>query len=105
LPVVRRLLAHDHPEDRRLAGAVRADQADLLAPEDRRGRIDEQDLRAVLLADLIEPDHRPRSLLDQRAPRSRGRGGGRGRRRMAWSRRIGMMDTTTMGAIERHDHE
>ena len=64
LPVVGRLLAHDHAEDRRLAGAVRPDQADLLAAEDRGGRVDEQDLRAVLLADLIEPDHRPRSLLD-----------------------------------------
>jgi hypothetical protein len=65
LPVVGCLLPHDHAEDRRLARAVRPDQADLLAAEDRRGRVDEQDLRAVLLADLIEPDHRPRSLLDQ----------------------------------------
>ena len=41
---VGRLLADDHPEQRRLAGAVRADEADLLAGIELKRRVDEQHL-------------------------------------------------------------
>ena len=41
---VRRLLADDHPEQRRLAGAVRTDEADLLAGIELKRRVDEQHL-------------------------------------------------------------
>ena len=51
------LLAGDHAEQRRLAGAVRTDEADLLALLERRGGLDEEDLVAVLLADVVETDH------------------------------------------------
>ena len=57
LALVGLLLAGDHPEQRRLAGAVRADQADLLALLERRGGFDEENLPAVLLADIVETNH------------------------------------------------
>ena len=57
LALVGLLLAGDHAEQRRLAGAVGADEADLLAPVERRGGLDEEDLVAVLLADVVETDH------------------------------------------------
>ena len=57
LAFVRRLLAGDHAEQRGLAGAVRADQADLLAPMEGGRSLDEEDLMAVLLADVVEADH------------------------------------------------
>ena len=57
LALVGLLLAGDHPEQRRLAGAVRADKADLLALLERRGSFDEEDLMADLLGDVIETDH------------------------------------------------
>ena len=57
LALVGLLLARDHPEQRRLAGAVGADEADLLALVERRGGLDEEDLVAVLLADVVETDH------------------------------------------------
>ncbi len=57
LAFVGRLLARDHAEQRRLAGAVRADEADLLAAVERRRGLDEEDLVAVLLADVVETDH------------------------------------------------
>ena len=46
LALVGLLLAGDHPEQRGLAGAVRADEADLLALLQRRGGFDEEDLVA-----------------------------------------------------------
>ena len=49
LSLVRRILAGDHAEERGLAGAVRADEADFLAPRERRRRFDEQQMLAVLL--------------------------------------------------------
>ena len=52
------LLADDHPEERRLAGAVRPDQADFLAGIELERGVDEEDLPAVLLGDAIECDHR-----------------------------------------------
>src|SRR5437763_570713 len=52
-----RLFADDHAEERRLAGAVRPDQADLLAGIELKAGIDEEDLFAVLLADAVEGDH------------------------------------------------
>ena len=61
LPLVGRFLAGDHPEDGRLPGAVRADEADLLARIELERRVDEQDLPAVLLADAGEGDHPDRA--------------------------------------------
>src|SRR5712691_11158611 len=52
-----RFLADDHAEERRLAGAVRPDQADLLAGIELEGGVDEQHLPPVLLADVGERDH------------------------------------------------
>src|SRR5439155_192789 len=46
-----------HPKERCLAGAVRADEADLLAGIELERGIDEEDLLAVLLADAGEGDH------------------------------------------------
>ncbi len=57
LALVGALLAGDHPEQRRLAGAVGADEADLLAFLERRGGLDEENLVANLLADVIETNH------------------------------------------------
>ena len=57
LTLVGQFLARDHPEQRGLAGAIGADQPDLLALEKGRGGFDEQDLVADLLADVIETDH------------------------------------------------
>ena len=57
LALVGLLLARDHPEQRRLAGAVGPDEADLLALFERRGGLDEEDLVAVLLADVVETNH------------------------------------------------
>ena len=51
------LLAGDHPEERRLAGAVRTDKPDLLAPLESGGRFDKEDLLAVLPADFVEAYH------------------------------------------------
>jgi hypothetical protein len=51
IALVRRFLADDHPEQRRLAGAVRADQTDFLAGVELERGVDEQNLPAVLLAD------------------------------------------------------
>ena len=55
---VGRLLADDHPEQRRLPGAVRADEADLLPGIQLEGGVDEEHLAPVLLADVGERDHR-----------------------------------------------
>src|SRR5713101_9415472 len=57
---ISRFLADDHAEERRLAGAVRPDQADLLARIELEGGVDEEDLLAVLLADVGEGDHESR---------------------------------------------
>jgi hypothetical protein len=57
LALVGLLLARDHPEQRRLARPIGADQADLLSLQERRGRLDEEDLVAILLADVVETNH------------------------------------------------
>ncbi|MFK4401327.1 hypothetical protein ABIF31_007884 [Bradyrhizobium elkanii] len=57
LALVRDFPARDHPEQRGLAGAVRPDEADLLALLERRGGFDEEDLVTDLLGDVIEADH------------------------------------------------
>src|SRR5208283_2704807 len=57
LTLVRLLLPGDHPEERRFAGAIRADQTHLLAPLERRRRLDEDELLAVLFTDVIETYH------------------------------------------------
>ena len=51
------LLPGDHPEQRGLAGAVRADEPDLLALVERHRSLDEENLVAVLLADAVETNH------------------------------------------------
>ena len=55
--LVRRLLAGDHPEDRRLAGAVRADKADLFSWVELEGGLNKEHLPAVLLADAGKREH------------------------------------------------
>ena len=57
LPASGCFLLHDHPEDGRLARAVRPDEADLLAFEGAHRGVEEEDLLAVLLGDLVETDH------------------------------------------------
>ena len=57
LALVGSFLAHDHAEERRLAGAVRADQADLLAGVQLKGSVDENQLLAVLLVDICKRNH------------------------------------------------
>jgi len=55
--VVGRVLADEQAKHRRFTGAVRTDQADLLAGIDLERGIDEQDLSAVLLGHLRKRDH------------------------------------------------
>jgi hypothetical protein len=57
LAVVGLLLARDHAEDRGLAGTIGPDQPHLLALLEAHRRVDEQDLMAVLLADVVETNH------------------------------------------------
>lgn len=57
MAIVGLFLADDHAEQRRLAGAIRPDQPGLLAFLKTHRRIDEQNLVAVLLADVIEANH------------------------------------------------
>ena len=64
--VVGELLAGDEAEDGGLAGAVGPDEADLLAGVDLERRVDEEDLRAVLLGDVGKRDHVRREVLAQR---------------------------------------
>ena len=60
LPIVGLLLLDDQTEDRGLAGAVGTDEPDLLAAKDAHLRVDEEDLFAVALAYVVEPNHRSR---------------------------------------------
>ena len=55
-------LAHDHAKQRGLAGAVGADQADLLARVQLKRRVDENQLLAVLLVDTGKRNHRTSRL-------------------------------------------
>ena len=57
LPLVGRLLARHHAQQRGLAGAVGADEADLLALHQGGGGLDEQQMLAVLLGDVFETYH------------------------------------------------
>ena len=57
-------LADDHAEERGLAGAVGADQADLLAGVQLKGGVDENQLLAVLLVDAGERNHRNTKLAE-----------------------------------------
>src|SRR4029079_5638800 len=58
LALVRVLALHDHAEEGVLPGAVGAYEANLLAPVELGGGFHEEDLLAVLLADVVEPNHR-----------------------------------------------
>ena len=51
------LLTDDQTENRGLARAIRADEADLFPAIDACGRVHEEDLLAVVLADGVEADH------------------------------------------------
>ena len=57
LAIVGHFLAHDQAEERGLAGAVGADQADLFTGIQLEGGVDEDQLTAVLLVDVGERDH------------------------------------------------
>jgi hypothetical protein len=57
VPFIGGLLADDHPEQRRLAGPVRADETDLLARIQLERGIDEEELAAVLLTDVRKGNH------------------------------------------------
>ena len=57
LPLVGFFLADDEPEERRLAGAIRADEAGVLAAVHDRAGVEKEDLLAVLSGDAVEPDH------------------------------------------------
>jgi hypothetical protein len=63
-PSVGLLLARDHPEQRRLAGTVGTDEADLLPLLERSGGLDEENLAAILLADVVETNHVLHEVLD-----------------------------------------
>ena len=58
---VRFLLAHDHAEQRGLAGAVGANQADFFAGIQLERSVDKDQLLAVLLIDVGKRDHAPLS--------------------------------------------
>ncbi len=62
--LVRHFLAHDHAEKRGFAGAVRPDQADLLARIELERGVDEDQLLAVLLVDTGERNHRNSKLAE-----------------------------------------
>jgi hypothetical protein len=57
LATIRLLLPGDHAEQRGFAGAVGADQADLLALLQRGRGLDEDQARAVLLTDVVQANH------------------------------------------------
>lgn len=57
LALVGLLLAGDHAKQSRLAGAVRPDKTDLLTLLQGGRSLDEDDLAAVLLADVFKTDH------------------------------------------------
>ena len=57
LALVGLFLAGDHPEQGRLASAIGAHKANLLAPQERRRGLDEENLVAVLLADVFKSNH------------------------------------------------
>ncbi|BCH01062.1 hypothetical protein MesoLj131b_30610 [Mesorhizobium sp. 131-2-5] len=57
LALIRLLLAGDHAEQGRLAGAIRPDKANFLALLQGSRRLYEDKLTAVLLADAFKSDH------------------------------------------------
>ena len=57
LALVRLLRLGDEAEERRFAGAVRADEPDVLAAMDDGGGTDEEHLPSVLQRDVVEADH------------------------------------------------
>ena len=68
---VHALFADDHPEQGRLAGAIRTNESDLLAGVQLKRCVDEQNLTTVLLADLRKGNHRynsPRPTRTARPP-------------------------------------
>ena len=66
-------LADDHAEQRRLAGSVGADKADPLTLQKRGRSLDEQEMIAILLADVFETNHGHRGCCGSLAPLCHGR--------------------------------
>src|SRR4029077_768750 len=66
LAFVGRILSRDQAEQRGLAGAVRADEARLLALLQGGRGFDEDDLVAVLFADGVDADHADGEILQRR---------------------------------------
>ena len=89
LALVGLFLAGDHPEQRGLAGAVGADEADLLPLLERRGGLDEEDLVAILLADVVETNHVPGKTFKCRGARPAVRRGEKATARRANSPYLG----------------
>ena len=63
LALVGLILAGDHTEQRRLAGPIGPDKADLLTFQERGRSLDEQEMIAMLLADVFETNHDHRGCL------------------------------------------
>ena len=59
LALVGLLLAGDHPEQGGLAGPVRTDEPDLLPLVEGYRGLDEENLMAILLADIVETNYVP----------------------------------------------
>ena len=57
LAVVGLLFARQQTEQRRLAGAVRTDESDLLAAVDDGRSLEEEDLAPVALRERVDPEH------------------------------------------------
>ena len=62
VPLARREVAGQHPHDRRLAGAVRAEQRDDLAVRNVERDLVDGDERAVVLTELVRFDDRARTI-------------------------------------------
>ena len=67
---VGRLLAHDHPKQRRLAGAVRADDPDDPGARQRERQVLDEQPVAVALAQALDLDHASRPAEDRAGWRS-----------------------------------
>ena len=62
LALVGRFLAGDHTEQRRLAGPIGPNKANPLALQERGRSFDEQEMIAILLADVFETNHDHRGV-------------------------------------------
>src|ERR1700722_17667484 len=90
------LLARDHPEQRGLAGPVRTDEADLFSLVEDTGGLDEENMVAILLADIVETNHAHTSLESFQMPGKSGHPQKANNRRglavMVYSKRLATVD-------------